>query len=342
MFNGNGLTRTTNDNDEFQYNARRDVAAQRVVNLSQRPWVTGALYSEARLRVHGQADLRDRRQLREERLPPHHHRRRPQGHDLRLRRRSSSTSASSPPASTTSGSARRRPAPSSTPTAGSARRATCSPKRKWEVAVPLRHVRSHGPADDNTAQGDPRRRQLLLQPPHPEGAGGLRRARGRGRQRRHQEQGVPAPDADHLLGEGFECNRTTRRPCAALGPRPSTISAPPFGPDGSSVDAQVRSRPTTEDRPGRLRQPQQRRFRHHEQPHDALGARPSPKMYPNVKVQVEGKGSSTAPPALIAGTAQFGPMSPRHALDGDRPVRGEVRLQADRSSAPPTMRSPST
>jgi phosphate transport system substrate-binding protein len=33
------------------------------------------------------------------------------------------------------------------------------------------------------------------------------------------------------------------------------------------------------------------------------------KLYPNVKLQVEGKGSSTAPPALIAGTAQFGPMS---------------------------------
>jgi len=33
------------------------------------------------------------------------------------------------------------------------------------------------------------------------------------------------------------------------------------------------------------------------------------KMYPNVKVQVEGKGSSTAPPALISGTSQFGPMS---------------------------------
>ena len=33
------------------------------------------------------------------------------------------------------------------------------------------------------------------------------------------------------------------------------------------------------------------------------------KMYPNVKVQIEGKGSSTAPPAIIAGTAQFGPMS---------------------------------
>lgn len=32
-------------------------------------------------------------------------------------------------------------------------------------------------------------------------------------------------------------------------------------------------------------------------------------FYPNVKVQVEGKGSSTAPPALISGTAQLGPMS---------------------------------
>lgn len=31
--------------------------------------------------------------------------------------------------------------------------------------------------------------------------------------------------------------------------------------------------------------------------------------YPNVKCQIEGKGSSTAPPALIEGTAQFGPMS---------------------------------
>jgi phosphate transport system substrate-binding protein len=33
------------------------------------------------------------------------------------------------------------------------------------------------------------------------------------------------------------------------------------------------------------------------------------KQYPNVKIQVEGKGSSTAPPALIEGTAQIGPMS---------------------------------
>jgi phosphate transport system substrate-binding protein len=33
------------------------------------------------------------------------------------------------------------------------------------------------------------------------------------------------------------------------------------------------------------------------------------KFYPSVKIQVEGKGSSTAPPALISATAQLGPMS---------------------------------
>lgn len=33
------------------------------------------------------------------------------------------------------------------------------------------------------------------------------------------------------------------------------------------------------------------------------------KKYPNVNVQIEGKGSSTAPPALIEGTSQVGPMS---------------------------------
>lgn len=33
------------------------------------------------------------------------------------------------------------------------------------------------------------------------------------------------------------------------------------------------------------------------------------RFYPNVNIQIEGKGSSTAPPALIEGTAQLGPMS---------------------------------
>lgn len=46
VFNGNGLTRTTNDNDEFQYNARLMWQPNGAVNLNQRSWVTGALYSE--------------------------------------------------------------------------------------------------------------------------------------------------------------------------------------------------------------------------------------------------------------------------------------------------------
>jgi phosphate transport system substrate-binding protein len=37
-------------------------------------------------------------------------------------------------------------------------------------------------------------------------------------------------------------------------------------------------------------------------------------LYPSVRIQIEGKGSSTAPPALIEGTAQLGPMS--------RPMKG--------------------
>jgi phosphate transport system substrate-binding protein len=43
------------------------------------------------------------------------------------------------------------------------------------------------------------------------------------------------------------------------------------------------------------------------------------KLYPGVKIEIEGKGSSTAPPALIAGTAQFGPMS--------RPMRAQEKDQ---------------
>ena len=39
------------------------------------------------------------------------------------------------------------------------------------------------------------------------------------------------------------------------------------------------------------------------------------KHYPSVNIQVEGKGSSTAPPSLIEGTAQLGPMS--------RPMKNE-------------------
>ncbi len=41
----------------------------------------------------------------------------------------------------------------------------------------------------------------------------------------------------------------------------------------------------------------------------ALWAESFKAIYPNVKIQIEGKGSSTAPPALIQGAAQLGPMS---------------------------------
>ena len=41
----------------------------------------------------------------------------------------------------------------------------------------------------------------------------------------------------------------------------------------------------------------------------ALWAESFKTKYPNVQIQIEGKGSSTAPPALIQGTAQLGPMS---------------------------------
>jgi len=41
----------------------------------------------------------------------------------------------------------------------------------------------------------------------------------------------------------------------------------------------------------------------------ALWAEGFRKHYPSVQVEIEGKGSSTAPPALIAGNSTFGPMS---------------------------------
>lgn len=51
-------------------------------------------------------------------------------------------------------------------------------------------------------------------------------------------------------------------------------------------------------------------------------------FYPNVQIQIQGAGSGTAPPALIEGTAQFGPMS--------RPMRGsEIETFENRYGYPP-------
>ncbi len=50
----------------------------------------------------------------------------------------------------------------------------------------------------------------------------------------------------------------------------------------------------------------------------ALWAEAYKAKYPSVQIEIEGKGSSTAPPALIAGTSQFGPMSrPMKAAESD-------------------------
>ncbi len=47
------------------------------------------------------------------------------------------------------------------------------------------------------------------------------------------------------------------------------------------------------------------------------------KKYPNVNIQIEGKGSSTAPPALIEGTAQLGPMSRKMKKDEEEAFEGK-------------------
>ncbi|WP_018232605.1 PstS family phosphate ABC transporter substrate-binding protein [Thioalkalivibrio thiocyanodenitrificans] len=53
------------------------------------------------------------------------------------------------------------------------------------------------------------------------------------------------------------------------------------------------------------------------------------KFYPNVAVQIQGAGTSTAPPALVEGTSNFGPMS--------RPMRdSEMRAFEDRYGYPAT------
>ncbi len=52
-------------------------------------------------------------------------------------------------------------------------------------------------------------------------------------------------------------------------------------------------------------------------------------FYPNVNVQIQGAGSSTAPPAVTEGTANFGPMS--------RAMRqGEIQAFEERHGYPPT------
>ena len=68
MFNGNGLTRSANDNDAFQYNARLMWQPNGNQVLAQRAWVSGALYSEADFESTTSRCTRCGAQLRAQRL----------------------------------------------------------------------------------------------------------------------------------------------------------------------------------------------------------------------------------------------------------------------------------
>ena len=116
---------------------------------------------------------------------------------------------------------------------------------------------------------------------------------------------LPGPRLDP--GRGRAAPRAPPRPAA---PGPGRR----LGPGGGARRGRRRHRAGRRRRAGlpaderHLRQPHEHRLGHDEQRDDAVGGG-LPRLYPNVKMQIEGKGSSTAPPALIDGTAQFGPMS---------------------------------
>jgi phosphate transport system substrate-binding protein len=54
----------------------------------------------------------------------------------------------------------------------------------------------------------------------------------------------------------------------------------------------------------------------------ALWAKGFEGQYPGVKIEIEGKGSAMAPPALLEGASQFGPMS--------RPMNADVSTAAQK------------
>jgi phosphate transport system substrate-binding protein len=69
----------------------------------------------------------------------------------------------------------------------------------------------------------------------------------------------------------------------------------------------------------------------------ALWAKGFESFYPDVKIEIEGKGSATAPPALLEGASQFGPMSTPMTADevsafekkyGYKPARFRVAVDA--------------
>ena len=86
----------------------------------------------------------------------------------------------------------------------------------------------------------------------------------------------------------------------------ATMAAPPaFAQDGAKVDPKLRPYKTTSGVSGNLNSIGSDTLNNLM----TLWAESFRKRYPSVRIQIEGKGSSTAPPALIKGTSQIGPMS---------------------------------
>ena len=130
-----------------------------------------------------------------------------------------------------------------------------------------------------------------------------------------QERGGPATDrhdpagvATGLTSKGADPMNQTIALC--LDPLALALLAgqPPVAHGDGSGEGGLRAPGLHQDE-RRLREPELGRFRHPQQPHDASGPRASARSTRTSGAQIEGKGSSTAPPALIAGTAQIGPMS---------------------------------
>ena len=72
-----------------------------------------------------------------------------------------------------------------------------------------------------------------------------------------------------------------------------------------------------------------------------LWAKGFKERYPNVKIEIEGKGSATAPAALLEGVSQFGPMSRPMTADESEAFKKKYGYRSP-AFASRSTRSPST
>ena len=107
-------------------------------------------------------------------------------------------------------------------------------------------------------------------------------------------------------GGGTDTEEETASAPAAPAPEPASPAAAPAGPVGNiEVDPALAAYPRVSGVSGTLSSVGSDTLNNLM----TLWAEEFRKLYPSVRIQVEGKGSSTAPPALIENTAQLGPMS---------------------------------